>query len=374
MTTIRERWRTYQAQAQLIALGLGGIDLSTVVSDSDLEDAVALLQDKATAATDAELATSIGAVNTVLSSKADASTVTAALAAKANTSDLSAKANSIDIHNAPPGGASGTYLKKNSSSDYDFTWGTVAAAAVTVGSGANSAKTPNATASGADSFAAGTGTASGAKAFAEGVGTSATAAGAHAEGQNSEATGTAAHAQNQNTSAPANYSDAQGAYSATRVATARAIGGGIITGGALGELQAEEFVCGAISTSATPVVLSALVLAANPAASYSGAGANRLVVPLSTAMQVSIKAIARRSDVPGTVASFSIDLTLDRGSSGSVRIVGSQVTSSTGDAAASTWTLVATVDTGNNALVLTATGEAAKTISWGARVQTVEVA
>lgn len=208
---------------------------------------------------------------------------------------------------------------------------------------------------------------SGTGSHAEGTSTQATGPSSHAEGQATQATGNDSHAENFTTTASGNHTTARGIYAVASRYSQFAEGSGKFATN--GDAQASRFVAMASTTNATATLLTGGGLAAN----YSGVNTNVYTMAAATASRLRITAIARRTDVEGSVASFAIDLTLARETGGNIRIVGSQLTSGSADAGASAWTLVASVDTTNQALVLTATGEAAKTIRWVAFIEGVEV-
>jgi hypothetical protein len=229
----------------------------------------------------------------------------------------------------------------------------------------------NAAASGTYAHAQGNNTtASGPYAHAQGNSTLASGQSAHAEGESTTASAFGSHAEGRSSVAAANVSHAQGQYAKTTVVGQDALASG--TFAAAGDAQASVVTLMNSTTDATPTVLVSNVISSNGTASYSGSGQSVVVAAASTGKRVRITAVARNTGAD-EVASFAIDLTLARGASGNIRIVGSQLTSGSSDAAASTWTLVASVDTTNQALVLTATGEATKTIRWVTRVEMVEV-
>jgi hypothetical protein len=111
-------------------------------------------------------------------------------------------------------------------------------------------------------------------------------------------------------------------------------------------------------------------------ATLTGAATNVLTIPVSRGHRFRVEAIARRTDVQGDFAAWTITGTIVRSSSGSARFIGTPVTVTEADAGASTWTLavsINTTDATNNYLALTATGETAKTIRWMATIYTTEV-
>jgi hypothetical protein len=208
-------------------------------------------------------------------------------------------------------------------------------------------------------------------AHAEGTGSQAQAMAAHAQGMGTTASATASHSEGWNTTASGNYGHAQGVDAVASRHAQHAQAAGRFT--AVGDAQACSFVAHRQTVDATPVALTfdggAVVL--------SGAGANVLTVPVDRAYQFRVSAVARRSDVSGDAAGWEFRGLIARGPAGNnAAIIGAPVGSSWGSAGAAAWDValsVNTADATNNYLVITATGEAGKTIKWVARIDTVEV-
>jgi hypothetical protein len=83
--------------------------------------------------------------------------------------------------------------------------------------------------------------------------------------------------------------------------------------------------------------------------------------------------VARRTDANTESVGWKLEGVISN-NAGTTAIVGSvTVTKLAADANAATWTCTATADNTNDALVITGTGENAKTIYWVARITLVEV-
>lgn len=225
-------------------------------------------------------------------------------------------------------------------------------------------------ASGVNSHAEGvSNTASGTASHAEGGYGTASGTQSHVEGDQCIASGTNAHAEGLLCTASGNNSHAEGIEAtASRLAQWAKSAGKFA---ALGDTGAGNMVGGKITTNATPAVLSG----GNSGIAVSGTATNVLTVLASRSFALSIQVVARRTDVAGESAVFFWRGLVARDASGSARIVGVPTTETQADAAASLWSLVVTIDTTdatNNYVKLTATGEAAKTIRWAARLDWVE--
>jgi hypothetical protein len=244
---------------------------------------------------------------------------------------------------------------------------------------------------GADSVSGGKAT--GSLAHAEGT-SSASATGAHAEGSsaasasnshaegNSSAGGSTAHAEGQSSAngvnshaegastATATYSHAEGnAATALRLAQHAKAGA---TFASSGDAQYSNYVPVWNTTDATPATLTNT----NNTVVTTGTSINVLTIPASRAFYVRVEGIARRTDVIGESAAWTITCALVRDVSGVPRFIGTPTTATLADAGASTWTLVPTLVTIAGPvyyLALIATGEAAKNIRWVATMHTTEV-
>lgn len=228
------------------------------------------------------------------------------------------------------------------------------------------------TASGSQSHAEGyITTAGGASSHAEGQTTSASGNSSHAEGINTTASGTYSHAEGDSCIAGGSTSHAQGAYaSAPRYLQSSQGAGQFAT---TGDAQAATFVASRQTTDATATVLT---FNQSGAITLTGANTNVLTIPINRAHQFTVNVVARRSDVSGDTAGWEFRGLVSRGSSGNAALVGTTLGSSWGAAGAAAWDVtlsVNTTDATNNYLVITVTGEAAKTIRWVARIDTVEV-
>jgi hypothetical protein len=241
---------------------------------------------------------------------------------------------------------------------------------------------------GSNNHAEGLGTATANFAHAEGASTTASAANSHAEGNTNTASGVSSHAEGTNGSAAGiaahsegiqcaaggNYSHAEGG----RAVTPRLGQHGKSSSGAFatnGDQQHSNYVQGQTTSSATPALLSA---DGGIAADFtnSAGGSNVLTLPASRAFFFRAEVVARRTDVEGTVAAFTVMGAVSREASGTPRLVGTPVTVTWADVAASTWTVVPSVVNPSGALwylAFTVTGEAAKTLQWVSTLFTTEV-
>lgn len=129
-----------------------------------------------------------------------------------------------------------------------------------------------------------------------------------------------------------------------------------------GDAQRSWFIARAQTTDATATEV-------NPNDTTS----NRLILPASTAWNFAIKVVARENATQDTSA-WLLEGVIKRDAANVTALVGS-VTSTViaNDAGAAAWTAVVTADDTNEALIITATGEAAKTINWVASTDLIEV-
>ena len=207
---------------------------------------------------------------------------------------------------------------------------------------------------------------------AEGKDTIASGGNSHAEGSSSTASGSTSHAEGQSSTASGGYTHAGGYLGkATRFGEfVRGGGAGSATGATTS--QHGSLTIGALTTDATPTVLTADAAVPNLAA--AGSTVLTLVVKAIAAFQIVV--VARRVITQGSMAGFTIEGIIGRDSTGNARIIGTPTTASWADAGATTWTMVASVDTTNatyNFLALTVTGEAAKSISWFGTIHITEI-
>ena len=232
------------------------------------------------------------------------------------------------------------------------------------------------TASGSAAHAEGqAGVANSQASHAEGMSSNAFATAAHAEGNLTAAYGLNAHSEGDNCSAIGNSSHAQGVYAGPRILGQDAIGAGSFTG-TPGDAQATTLALRALSTGAAGVTLTSNGAAAAPDAT-APSSPNVLLIPVSRAHTFTISVVARRSDVSGDVAGWVFTGLVSRGSTGDAVIAGNvHVQTWFTGAAAGAWDVTLTIDNTsatNNYVKITATGEAAKTIRWVARIHTSEV-
>jgi hypothetical protein len=140
-----------------------------------------------------------------------------------------------------------------------------------------------------------------------------------------------------------------------------------------GDAQFSRFVASRSTSSATPAVLT---FDGGASVFITGASTNVLTIPINRAHQFRVSVVARRSDVSGDAAGWTFEGLLARGSSGNAAFVGTVDARAWGSAGAAAWDVTLTVNTSNatnNYLVITVTGEAAKTIRWVATIETTEV-
>lgn len=151
--------------------------------------------------------------------------------------------------------------------------------------------------------------------------------------------------------------------------TDRGLGGCYTHGGfsqlVLGDFQSRVAQLNAITTNATPAVLS-----------YTRAAASAstvIVLPNDSTHAFEALIVARRTDANDESAAYKITGCIDRNASaGTTALVGSPVVTPLAEDTPA-WDVVATADTTLGGLTFTVTGEAAKTIYWNAIVRTVEV-
>jgi len=99
----------------------------------------------------------------------------------------------------------------------------------------------------------------------------------------------------------------------------------------------------------------------------------RLIIPASTAWNFTVKVISREAATQDTKA-FKIEGLIKRDGANVTSIIDTTIdTVLAGDAGSAAWTTVVTADDINEALIITVTGEAAKTINWVANIDLVEV-
>jgi hypothetical protein len=207
--------------------------------------------------------------------------------------------------------------------------------------------------------------ASGASSFAVGYGAEATSDSAVAAGQFVTASGYASNASGQFSSATAHSSSARGQYALSGRHGQSAQAAGRFS--AQGDAQASLFVARMETTDATPTVVTFNKLSPNTTTSF-----NVLNLPSSgSCYKFRIDVAARRQDVIGTFAGWEFSGVIARDGSGT-RFVGEVRGESWGDAEAADWDVTLAANAGHY-LAITATGEAAKTIRWVARIETTEL-
>jgi hypothetical protein len=257
----------------------------------------------------------------------------------------------------------------------------------TIASGAQShAEGSSTTASGAQAHAEGNGSASGAQSHAEGNAAVASATASHAEGNQCTANATNSHAEGSSTTASGLNSHAEGQSCQASGTAAHAEGAYAIASRlgqhakaswfiqATGDAQYSNYTQMALTTNATPM----LMVNGPYASGYLNSGGNIsvLTLPASRAFSFRFDAIARRTDVAGECAAFTITGAVVSDASGAPRLVGTPATVTWADAAAAAWTIAVSIVNPSGSiyyLAFTATGEAGKTIRWCATLHTTEV-
>jgi hypothetical protein len=126
-----------------------------------------------------------------------------------------------------------------------------------------------------------------------------------------------------------------------------------------GDAQRSVYVVAATTTNATPTEMFLNVTAGN------------LTIAQHTTWFFRADIVARRQDADNESAGYTITGVIDN-NAGTTALVGS-ITKTVTAEDTSAWDVTATADNTNDALVITVTGENAKTIYWVAAVYTVEV-
>jgi hypothetical protein len=311
-------------------------DAATAATDAELTSGLATKQDASTAATDAELAAAVAAI--------PSSPFVAGAGAR------SAKMSAATAASGADSTAEGTGTTASASAAHAEGNGTTASAISTHAEGEGT-------------------TASGQRSHAEGHLTTASAVAAHAEGQLAQATGQAAHAEGASTIASGIYSHAQGRYARSWRYTQDSQAS--IAFAVEGDVQTSVLSLALQTSDATPGILTA----GGVAPVYgTGTSVNVLSLPTNVAYAFELLVVAKRSGAFDETAMWKITGLIVRTNNGTARLVGANTVETRADAAASAWTCVASADNTNKALAITVTGEAAKNITWHARLQTSEVA
>lgn len=111
-----------------------------------------------------------------------------------------------------------------------------------------------------------------------------------------------------------------------------------------------------------------------PTEIFKDGSSARLVLDNNSLWNFTIKVAARRTDSGVESATYKFEGSIDRGANAaSTNIIGSVESSSNKRTAAATWDVIVSADATNGALIITVTGQNAKTILWTATVETVEV-
>lgn len=186
--------------------------------------------------------------------------------------------------------------------------------------------------------------------------------GSLAVGTSNTVSGTAAMAQGQNNTADALYSLAGGGYATTRsiIGAVTRASGKFAT---LGDAQVGNYIFRRQSTSGTGVVLTSD--AASPSTN------NQLILPNNSSFAFTITIAGHRTDAADRAMYRFTGLLTRDASAGTTTL--QNYTKETFYESDATWDVALTADTTNGGLTITCTGAAAKTISWVARAQTVEV-
>lgn len=173
------------------------------------------------------------------------------------------------------------------------------------------------------------------------------------------ATGTNAVAIGSGAAAGANNSLASGDGSSASI-----LGGSVRANGKFataGDAQTGTYILRNITTNATGTPL------------FLDGSSTALVVPNNSVWTFTILVAGRRTDATGGGAGYKFEGVIRKDtSSASINFVGTPAKSVLGETNAA-WNCAITADTGSGALVVTVTGEAAKTIRWVATVNTCEV-
>lgn len=105
----------------------------------------------------------------------------------------------------------------------------------------------------------------------------------------------------------------------------------------------------------------------------NGTSGSRLVLPDDTTWFFRVDVVARRTDVNDESAAFSFEGAIDRNvGAGTTALVGA-VTGGAVTTDTTAWVVTVDADNGNGTLRVTVNGEAAKNISWVAKIETVQV-
>lgn len=219
------------------------------------------------------------------------------------------------------------------------------------------------TVSGNDSFVTGSSNSvTSVNSFAAGLSNSVTPVNGYsaAVGRSNTVTGAFALASGRDNTLSADHSRVAGKSANAALAFADVIGGEQIA--ALGDVQTSTVCARRQTTTATATELRL------------GVAAARLTIPSNTTWMFNIIISARQTATATASAGWSAQGVL-RNDAGTVALVAAVTpTVVARDASAAAWTVTVTADNTNKALSITATGEAAKTINWVARIELSEVA
>jgi hypothetical protein len=161
------------------------------------------------------------------------------------------------------------------------------------------------------------------------------------------------------------YSAIVGGYAATTrgLQSAEAFAAGSFA--ATGDAQRGLYVARGSTTTATPLVLTFDAGAAGTT--------NQVVLPNDATYIFRVSLVARRTDADNESAAYTFEGCIDRNANAaSTALVGTPVKTILAEDTTA-WDVAVSADTTNGALAITVTGQAAKTIRWVAKIETVEV-
>jgi hypothetical protein len=134
---------------------------------------------------------------------------------------------------------------------------------------------------------------------------------------------------------------------------------------AQGDAQRALYVASGETTTATPLVITLDQGAAGTT--------NQVVLPNDATYFFKVSIVARRTDADNESAAYTFEGCIDRNANAaSTALVGTPVKTILAEDT-SAWDVSVSADTTNGALAITVTGQAAKTIRWVAKIETVEV-
>lgn len=168
-----------------------------------------------------------------------------------------------------------------------------------------------------------------------------------------------------NNTASGQYSAVVGGYYATTRGLYGAETFAAGTFGNAGDAQRGLYVARGSTTTATPLVLTFDAGAAGTT--------NQVVLPNDATYTFRVSLVARRTDANNESAAYTFEGCIDRNTNAaSTALVGTPVKTILAEDTTA-WDVAVSADTTNGALAITVTGQAAKTIRWVAKIETVEV-